>query len=162
MKRSRSNWRTETPFDAFLEASAGTDSNGIEVSTLSALARLDLDPWIEATTLALMPVETATTRLAAKLALVFGSAAERRRAREVAAGLIALLPRPGSTANPNAALGSTAPPPPAGGYSRAVILILLLSLVLGAQWMRQEDTVADHTPGITSIQAEPSPFADPH
>jgi hypothetical protein len=35
-------------FDDFLYASIGEDSNGVLLSVLSALARLDVDPWEEA------------------------------------------------------------------------------------------------------------------
>jgi hypothetical protein len=35
-------------FDNFLYASIGADRNGMPLSVLSALARLDLDPWEEA------------------------------------------------------------------------------------------------------------------
>jgi hypothetical protein len=40
-------------FDEFLGASICEDRNGTGLSVLSALARLDVDPWIEATSLAL-------------------------------------------------------------------------------------------------------------
>jgi hypothetical protein len=36
-------------YDDFLFASMGEDRNGLPLSVLSALARLDVDPWEEAT-----------------------------------------------------------------------------------------------------------------
>ena len=51
-------------FNEFLFAPIGEDRNGMLVSVLSALARLDVDPWLEAAKLAQLPGETATRRLA--------------------------------------------------------------------------------------------------
>ena len=42
-------------FDEFLGAAIREDRNGTTLSVLSALARLDVDPWREATRLARMP-----------------------------------------------------------------------------------------------------------
>jgi hypothetical protein len=42
-------------FDNFLFASIGESRNGMLLSVLSALARLDLDPWQEAAELARLP-----------------------------------------------------------------------------------------------------------
>jgi hypothetical protein len=50
-------------FDQFLGASIGEDRNGTGLSVLSALARLDVDPWKEATSLARLPREAAAVRL---------------------------------------------------------------------------------------------------
>ena len=55
-------------FDDFLFASIGEDRNGTALSVLSALARLDVDPWQETASLARMPRERATERLAALIA----------------------------------------------------------------------------------------------
>ena len=35
-------------FDRFLYASVGDDNNGMPLTVLSALARMDVDPWEEA------------------------------------------------------------------------------------------------------------------
>jgi hypothetical protein len=48
-------------FDEFLEASIGEDRNGTTLSVLSALARLEVDPWQEATNLARMTREAAAS-----------------------------------------------------------------------------------------------------
>ena len=42
-------------FDKFLGAPIGEGRNGTPLSVLSALARLDVDPWQEAASLARMP-----------------------------------------------------------------------------------------------------------
>jgi hypothetical protein len=52
-------------FDDFLYAPIGADGGEMPLSVLSALARLDLDPWQEAAELSELPKGTATQRLAA-------------------------------------------------------------------------------------------------
>jgi hypothetical protein len=52
-------------FDEFLGASISEDRNGTGLSVLSALARLDVDPWEEAASLAQMPRRAAAVRLTA-------------------------------------------------------------------------------------------------
>jgi hypothetical protein len=51
-------------FDAFLFAPIGEDSNGMLLSVVSVLARLGVDPWLDAAELARVPEETAALRLA--------------------------------------------------------------------------------------------------
>ncbi len=83
-------------FDKFLCASIGEDRNGTMLSVLSALARLDVDPWQEAAKLARMPREAATDRLTALIAALPDALAADVSAKTIAADLIALLPRANS------------------------------------------------------------------
>jgi hypothetical protein len=53
----------DTAFDPFLFAEVGEERNGMLLSVLSALARLDLDPWREAASLSRLPAAAATERL---------------------------------------------------------------------------------------------------
>jgi hypothetical protein len=55
-------------FNVFLFARVCEDRNDTPLSMLSALARLDLDPWQEAAELAQLPRESATRRLASSIA----------------------------------------------------------------------------------------------
>ena len=61
----------------FLCAPIGEDRNGTTLSVLSALARLDVDPWSEATSLARMPREAAAERLTALIELAAARPFER-------------------------------------------------------------------------------------
>src|SRR5579871_4136597 len=80
-------------FDQFLGASIGEDRNGTELSVLSALARLDVDPWQEAMSLARMSKEAAAGRLIALIdALPHEPAAVAVPSTTIAADLVALLP----------------------------------------------------------------------
>ena len=57
----------KSEFDSFLCAPIGEERNGMLLSVLSALARLDVDPWREAATLTKMPARDATIRLTSML-----------------------------------------------------------------------------------------------
>jgi hypothetical protein len=80
-------------FDDFLFASIGEDSNGVLLSVLSALARLDVDPWHEAASLAQLPGTTATRRLASLIAALPDRPSTQLDPGTNAARLIARLPR---------------------------------------------------------------------
>ena len=80
-------------FDKFLYAPIREDRNGTPLSVLSALARLDVDPWQEAASLARMPRDTAATRLTALIVALPGELTKDIPAKTIAAGLVALLPK---------------------------------------------------------------------
>jgi lysophospholipase L1-like esterase len=79
-------------FDDFLFAAIGDDLNGMPLSVVSVLARVDLDPWQEAATLAALPAELATQRLTMLLAALPQRTLQRTSAASTAVRLIALLP----------------------------------------------------------------------
>jgi hypothetical protein len=88
-----SSLRLGPEFDAFLFAPVGEDRNGLPLSIVSLLGRMDLDPWLEAASLAEQPAEAAVQRLAALLAALPVPSLKRTDPGAVAARLIALLPR---------------------------------------------------------------------
>ena len=79
-------------FDSFLFASVGEEVDGVPLSVLSALSRLDLDPRDEAARLSHLTKETAADQLARMIA----GLSERRwtlsEARGIAGRLIERLP----------------------------------------------------------------------
>ena len=79
-------------FDSFLFASIGEERNGMALSLLSALARLDVDPWEETAALSRMPKEKARERLAALIATTTNALATKPSSEAIAARMIALLP----------------------------------------------------------------------
>jgi hypothetical protein len=81
-------------FDKFLYAPIRDDRNGTPLSVLSALARLDIDPWQEAASLARMPRDTAATRLTALIVALPDEPTKDISAKTIAADLVALLPKP--------------------------------------------------------------------
>jgi hypothetical protein len=81
-------------FNAFLFAPVGETANGAELTVLSALTRLDLDPWAEAARLASLSRETATRTLAAVIASLPDGEWRNSDAGTIATRLVTLLPRP--------------------------------------------------------------------
>ena len=80
-------------FDQFLGAPISEDRNGMTLSVLSALARLDLDPWREATSLSRMPRDAAAKRLTALIDALPREPASAVPSQTSAADLVALLPK---------------------------------------------------------------------
>jgi len=104
--------RVRASFDArygdFLYAAVAEDTDsGLSVTVLSALARLDIDPWEMAGSLASMPEGAAVDRLATLLRALPCVGGGREHPVLLARRLVALLPE-GSTAPSDAA-------PSAGG-----------------------------------------------
>lgn len=82
-------------FDSFLFAPIDDDREELSLSVVSALARLDVDPWGEAAGLARMPKERALERLTSLIASLPKGSEPGRPPEATAARLIALLPRAG-------------------------------------------------------------------
>ena len=80
-------------FNDFLFALVGEDHNGMPLSVVSLLARMDLDPWVEAANLAALPAETAARKLASWLDALSDPALRPASPDTRAVRLIALLPR---------------------------------------------------------------------
>jgi hypothetical protein len=87
-------------FGDFLYAPIGADRNEMPLSVLSALARLDVDPWEEAAQLSELPKDTATQRLASLIARLPGGRWTQADSRAIADRLIKLLPRRSSSKVP--------------------------------------------------------------
>ena len=93
-------------YNDFLFAPICEDADGMRLSVLSALARMDVDPWEEATKLAAMPRAIAQSTLISTLDLLSGRSWKPAEAEVVAARLIRLLP--GGAEAPKAAAGEIA------------------------------------------------------
>jgi hypothetical protein len=86
--------------DDFLHGSIGMERNEMPLSVLSALARLDLDPWKEAVELSELPRDCAAQRLAALIVRLPGGRWTQAEAGGIAHRLIALLPSRGRPSVP--------------------------------------------------------------
>jgi hypothetical protein len=120
-------------YNDFLFGSLGSDSSGIDLTVLSALTRLGLDPWQEAAHLAALPREAAVEALARHIARLPDPPGSAVEAVKTAARLIALLPKGTVAAIPqtaevreaaraaakSAATSSNTSPPPASLKPRA-------------------------------------------
>ena len=79
-------------YNAFLYATIGAGANGTLLSVLSAMARMNLDPWQEAADLAALSAKAASHRLATLIAVVPGGPSETGEPEAIAARLVKLLP----------------------------------------------------------------------
>jgi hypothetical protein len=83
-------------FEAFLFAPIGEQRNGVMLSVLSGLSRLDVDPWDDAERLALLPENRAIDALSNRIAQLPLGMWQASDTRAIAARLVALLPKHGS------------------------------------------------------------------
>ena len=118
-------------FDPFLFASVGEDRHGQLLSVISALARSDLDPWLEAVSLSRMSHGQATARLCGLIAALPGGPPSGRPVDAVAGELVALLPQTAKWGPPpKAAPPKTAPlravMTPSGRFALGVVALALL------------------------------------
>jgi hypothetical protein len=125
-------------FNDFLFAPIGEERNGMLLSVLSALARLDVDPWQEAAELAQLPRQTATQRLASLIAALPDGPSAHLDPGSIAARLIVLLPR---GAGSNIASRETLLSDGAVTNSPTIIYVIIVAFMLGAQYI-----MASHQP----------------
>src|SRR5580704_1882490 len=118
-------------FDRFLFASVGEEAEGVPLSVLSALSRLDLDPRDEAARLSHLTKETAADQLARMIA----GLSERRwtlsEARRVSGRLVERLPTSTGADKPDRFDTGAAPTPRSEPSQFLVYLALLIALVVG-------------------------------
>ena len=81
-------------FNAFLRSALWLDRDETPLSVLSALARLDVDPWEEAAQLAALPQPSASAKLAAMLANLPGGPAIRHDLDAICLRSVSLLSCP--------------------------------------------------------------------
>jgi hypothetical protein len=162
----RAVWATSlgSEFDNFLFAPVRVEGNGMLLSVISALARLDLDPWQEATRLAGLPEEAATQRLTLLIAALPEGLSAHLAPGAIAARLIALLPR---SATPDVTWRRT--PHSAddvkklriGAYLFAVLFVVMLAtqwIVASQQPPPQTDSDSAPASGTVSPKIPPANF----
>jgi len=98
----------------------------MSLSVVSALTRLDIDPWLEAARLSNLPKELAATTLSALIARLPAGRWEPSDARGIAARLIDLLPGPGRVVRSDSAQ------PDKTEQTRRPVTIWIVLLVIGA------------------------------
>jgi len=79
-------------FDEFLFAPISEDTNGMPTSVISALARLNIDPWQEAARLSDLPKEGAAAALGQLIGRLPGGRREQSDTLKITTRLIGLLP----------------------------------------------------------------------
>jgi len=78
--------------DDFLFATVGEERDGMPLSVISALTRLGLDPWIEASRLSSLEKREAVEQLVPMIARLPGERWASSEVRKIALGLIERLP----------------------------------------------------------------------
>jgi hypothetical protein len=143
----RARFSTLSPsYDDFLFAPVCEDANGMRLSVLSALARMNVDPWEEAGRLAAMPKATAEKTLLSALDRVSGQNWKSPEAAAIAARLVRLLPQPGQAAATTAPATANAATGAAKGRAR---LTSYWWVWLGF-WMAMSFMVSHHQANTTN------------
>jgi len=123
-------------FDRFLYASVGDDNNGMPLTVLSALARMDVDPWEEASKLTQLPQESAVTQLASLLGALRNAPGAGLDLARIATSLIALLPCSRDRAPPMLkAFAQAAPTKHPAVVSTLLTVFTYLIFMLLSQWL---------------------------
>ncbi|MEO3414943.1 hypothetical protein AAFO92_09830 [Roseovarius sp. CAU 1744] len=117
-------------FDRFLYASDGEDKNG-QVISLSALTRLGLDPWEEASELGALSRDVAHNRLSSRLSGFGDVPALLLEHGPTARELAHLLPQDHSQERSRSGLSAKQGSPISGGAIVAILLILAQVFFLG-------------------------------
>ncbi len=131
MHRTSSLTGPGSQFDVFLFALVGEDSNGLPLSVVSALARMDIDPWEEAAKLAELPPDIAIQRLTDLFSAIPDETLGSSERSVIANRLIALLqhrPRFRPRAGPDMPTPET--PAMAGIQPRTYALLFALYVFL--------------------------------
>lgn len=96
-------------FNDFLFAFVGEEKSGLQLTVLSALARLGFDPWEEAARLAELPQESATSALTATIAGLPEGDWKASDSRSIATRLVNRLPRRSSSTGSSRHSGGEGP-----------------------------------------------------
>jgi hypothetical protein len=149
-------------FDDFLYAPIGEDRNEMPLSVLTALARLDIDPWREAAELARLPRDTATQRLASLIAALPDWPSLHLDPGAIAARLIALLPRVTRSNIPSheTLLSGDAVTNYGAVISMLFIYMIIMIFMMGTEWVaasRQPPTQDNAQAPAPTVVSPPLP-----
>jgi hypothetical protein len=152
-------------FDKFLFTALGDDQNGLPLSVVSLLARMNLDPWVEAGALAALPAEAAARRLAGSLDALTDPLLRQTNSETTIRRLLALLPRPGPAAAPTLTSSSDTSAPEPRSHIRSIVFIAsTLALIVGSQILiahRHVPVQSATGPSPASLRAPPQSVPTP-
>ncbi len=148
--------RLSDEFNAFLRSALWLDRDDSPLSVLSALARLDVDPWEEAAQLAALPKPSASEKLASMLANLPGGPAIRRDLDLICERAVALLS------------SSPAPQQPGGGalaipraLSGPLLFLMLGSWVMALTLVAAQGNAGVAKPPLSAHTPLPPPAGAP-
>jgi len=158
MTRSTTVAQLSSEFNDFLFAPIAEDRHGMPLSVLSALARLNVDPWQEAARLTSLPREAAIQRLTGLIAELPGGSPTHPGPATNAAGLIRLLPHRAdrTVAARNGPLAVGLKP-----NLVAIAYLVWMAFMLGAQLLTAspESSAHVHNPHVpTTGMVSPTPM----
>jgi hypothetical protein len=123
----------QSDLSGFLCAPLWEERNGAPLSVLSALARLDMDPWAEAARLAALPRGGAASTLAAILGRLPGQHPGSSDTAMIAERLVVLLPKGGSATSISGG-EQTRPTDATGRWFLLALIATLCALVVNG-WL---------------------------
>lgn len=146
-------------FADFLYAPIGTERDEVPLSVLSALARLDVDPWEEAAELSELPNDTATQRLASLIARLPDGRWTQADSRTIAIRLIDLLPRRCSSRVPLAAKAHGVREMTSSAVAKMLICAALAVIALTMAASREPSSRGDQAdePAVTAYPPPKTP-----
>jgi hypothetical protein len=118
-------------FDSFLFALVGEEVDGVQLSVLSALSRLELDPRDEAARLSHLTKEVAADQLAKIIARLSDRHRSLSEARSIAGRLVECLPMSTNGDKPDQYKTGAESTPGSSQSSFLVYLALAIALVVG-------------------------------
>ncbi|MFM9849863.1 MAG: hypothetical protein ACKVP3_22245 [Hyphomicrobiaceae bacterium] len=148
----------KSEFNDFLYAPIGADRHEMPLSVLSALTRLNLDPWKEAAELSELPKDTATQRLATLIARLPGGRWTPADSGSIADRLIELLPhrrRSKAAENAQGLLGLSG----SAVVKTLVCAALVIALIIAAS--REPSSRGDHADAPVFSTASPPQTSSP-
>jgi hypothetical protein len=123
-------------FNAFLFALVGEEKSGLQLTVLSALARLGLDPWEEAERLSTLSEEAATSALTARLAGLPNGSWKAADSRSTAVHLVSYLPKRSSSQRSSQGRSLEAPQSSSGVWS--LLAWVALAATIAASFWQQD------------------------
>ena len=119
-------------FDKFLFARIGEDRNGLTLSVVSLLARMNLDPWEQAGILATLPAQAAARCLASSLDSLTDPLLRQAIGETTVQRLLALLPRRAATpiTEPPAGIAPMVSPQPAARLRIIVSIVFIAATII--------------------------------
>jgi len=162
-RRERAIYALRSDLNEFLYAPVYEEAHGMTLSVLSALARLGLDPWEQATVLANHTREAAARELAVLMSALPEWAAPGHDGGLTTARLVALLPRAASREPSPASAPLRAAPADRTSNIMWIYAIIML-LLISAQWLssRSHREAADSAPQAAAQSASQAPSSPQH
>ena len=136
----------DTQFDSFLFAAIGESKEGMCITVLSALARLNVDPWKKAAELSRLPGDVAGQKLASLIATVPGLPSANLEPGMIDR-LVNLLP----TAKTAPALEQTFGVGVVLNARTLIIYVTLMAVIMGAEYVRENSRLQSPVEGFHTL-----------